>query len=88
MCIFCVFEIVSAFGIFHGALQSHRFPADEPARYVKIKVPFVSPHSPPEWIYARQHGPVYGERGAPILWEQTITPWLESQGFVRRNSKR
>ena len=64
-------------------LQSHRFPADEPARYVKIKVPFVSPHSPPEWIYARQHGPVYGERGAPILWEQTIAPWLESQGFVR-----
>ena len=64
-------------------LQSHRFPADEPARYVKIKVPFVSLHSPPERIYARQHVPVYGERGAPILWKQTIAPLLESQGFVR-----
>ena len=33
--------------------------------------------------YYSQDGPIYGEASAPALWNRTISPWLESQGFVQ-----
>ena len=36
-----------------------------------------------EWMYFKQYGPIYGEASAPVRWETTIAPWLESIGFTR-----
>lgn len=36
-----------------------------------------------ELEYSRQRGPVYGEAGAPVRWENTLAPWLEDEGFTR-----
>ena len=33
--------------------------------------------------YYSQDGPIYGEASAPALWNRTISPWLESQGFTQ-----
>ena len=49
---------------------------DEPPKYLTFKTPLTG-----EQEYYRQLGPIYGENAAPVRWEQTIVPWLESQGF-------
>lgn len=41
-----------------------------------------------EWMYFRQHGPIYGEASAAVRWENTIGPWFEEQGFVRGSNER
>ena len=58
-------------------LQSHRFPP-EIVKYMVFKHPETK-----ELEYSRQRGPVYGEAGAPVRWENTLAPWLEDEGFTR-----
>ena len=58
-------------------LQSHKFP-DGMHKYLSVKDPVKM-----TWRYFEQSGPIYGESSAPIHWENTIAPWLESQGFKR-----
>ena len=36
-----------------------------------------------ETVFFRQHGPLYGEKSAPVLWEETLAPFLESIGLKR-----
>ena len=36
-----------------------------------------------EWELFRQSGPLYGENSAPRRWEDTYSPYLESEGFRR-----
>ena len=38
--------------------------------------------------YYQQSGPIYGEAATPVLWERTIAPWLEDQGFRRGENER
>ena len=59
-------------------LQSNRYPPGDPPRYIKFKDPVAG-----GLLYYRQLGPIYGEAGAPIRWENTLVPWLESIGFDR-----
>ena len=59
-------------------LQSNRYPPGDPPRYIKFKDPVTG-----GLLYYRQLGPIYGEAGAPIRWENTLVPWLESIGFER-----
>ena len=59
-------------------LQSELYGPNERARYIKVKDPFSG-----EWLYFRLLGPMYGQRSAPRRWEDTLAPWLESQGFQR-----
>ena len=59
-------------------LQSELYGPNERARYIKVKDPLSG-----EWLYFRLLGPMYGQRSAPRRWEDTLAPWLESQGFER-----
>jgi len=73
-------------------LQSHRYKPHEPRRYVKFKDPVLK-----EWRYYYLLGPIYGQRSAPIRWEDTIAGWLvndmkfdrgENEPCVYYNSER
>ena len=54
-------------------LQSNKYGPDEPKKYLKFKNPISG-----QWQFYRQLGPIYGENSAPVRWENTIVPWLES----------
>ena len=58
-------------------LQSDKFP-DDVIKYISFKDPVTKAVE-----YFRQTGPVYGEAGAPVRWENTIAPWLIEEGFER-----
>ena len=58
-------------------LQSDKFP-DHIVKYIKFRDPVTKVVE-----YYRQTGPIYGEAGAPVRWENTIAPWLEAEGYVR-----
>ena len=58
-------------------LQSNKFPK-EVIKYISFKDPVTKVVE-----YYRQTGPVYGEAGAPVRWENTIAPWLVEEGFQR-----
>ena len=58
-------------------LQSDKFPPD----IVKSLLMF-NPITL-EWELFRQSGPLYGENSAPRRWEDTYSPYLESEGFRR-----
>jgi hypothetical protein len=39
-------------------------------------------------MYFMQYGPLYGEKSAPMEWEETIAPFIEKLGFTRaKNDK-
>ena len=58
-------------------LQSDPYP-DGQTKLIKFKNPITG-----QWEYWEQSGPIYGEASAPVRWEKTIGPWLESQGFAQ-----
>ena len=58
-------------------LQSNKFP-DNVIKYISFKDPVTKVVE-----YFRQTGPVYGEAGAPVRWENTIAPWLIAEGSER-----
>jgi hypothetical protein len=55
----------------------NKFP-DDIMKYIKFKDPVTGVME-----YYRQTGPVYGEAGAPVRWENTIAPKLQVEGYVR-----
>jgi hypothetical protein len=59
-------------------LQSDPYQASEPRRFIKLKNPRSG-----QCEYYQLITPMYGQRSAPIRWENTLAPWLETQGFVR-----
>ena len=63
-------------------LQPDKFP-DDVIKYISFKDPVTKVVE-----YFRQIGPVYGERGAPVRWENTIAPWLVEEGFERGCNER
>ena len=58
-------------------LQSDLFSPDDPPRYLMLKDPVTKGRR-----YFRQWGVVYGSCSAPRRWQDTLHPWIESQGFV------
>lgn len=62
-------------------LQSNKFPADI-IKYISFKDPVTKVIE-----YFRQTGPIYGEAGAPVRWEQTIAPWLQTEGYLRGDNE-
>ena len=58
-------------------LQSHPFP-EGLVNFIKVLNPITR-----EWMDFRQKSSLYGEKGAPVRWEDTIAPWIESQGSSR-----
>lgn len=72
-----VIDIITAF------LQSHRYDVNEPARWIKLKDPRDG-----KWQYYRLLGPIYGQRSAPVRWEETFAQWLQQQGFTRGENDR
>ena len=63
-------------------LQSHSYP-DGKVKYCKYRDPIDG-----KVVYFRQTGPIYGEAAAPMLWEETVAPWIESLGFERGENER
>ena len=63
-------------------LQSHKFKEGE-VKYVKFFNPITK-----ETMYFKQFGPLYGEKSAPMNWEETIAPFIESLGFTRGENDR
>ena len=59
-------------------LQSIPYGPNEKPRYIKLKDPNTG-----KMLYFRLITPMYGQRSAPRRWEDTLAPWLESQGFTR-----
>ena len=61
-------------------LMSHDYTKDEPVRYVKFREPLEGN----QLRYYRLKGPLYGQKSAPIRWEETLVEWLTSKaGFAR-----
>jgi len=58
-------------------LQSRRYP-NGMVKWICFKHPVTG-----VWHYFRQLGPIYGEASAPVRWEDTVTSWLQEQGFIR-----
>ena len=56
-------------------LQSDKFPPDI------IKSLLMFNPITLEWELFCQSGPLYGENSAPRRWENTYSPYLESEGF-------
>ena len=65
-------------------LQSDPYP-EGTVKYICFKNPLTQ-----KWEYFRQSGPIYGEASAPVRWEQTIGPFLESDkvGLIRGDNER
>ena len=63
-------------------LQSDRYEGGM-VKYVSVKSPITG-----EIEYYEQHGPIYGEASAPVRWERTLIPFLQSQGFVRGDNEK
>ena len=58
-------------------LQSTKYPEGK-VKYVKFNNLITG-----ETMYFKQFGPLYGEKSAPMEWEDTIAPFIESLGFTR-----
>ena len=59
-------------------LQSTPYHSSERPKYIKLKHAITS-----ESIYFRLRTPMYGLRSSPRRWEDTLAPWLVSEGFKR-----
>ena len=62
-------------------LQSDKFPASV-RKFLKMYHPIEL-----KWELFRQLGPLYGENSAPVRWEDTFAPYLESEDFVRGDNE-
>ena len=62
-------------------LQSNKFE-DGKVKYLWYRNPITGCKE-----YFSQDGPIYGEASAPALWNRTISPWLEEQGFVQGDNE-
>jgi len=58
-------------------LQSTKFKNGK-VKYVKVLNPITK-----KMMYFKQFGPLYGEKSAPMEWEETIAPYIVSLGFIR-----
>ena len=62
-------------------LQSDKFPTSV-RKFLKMHRPIKL-----TWELFRQRAPLYGEYAAPIRWEDTFAPYLESENFVRGDNE-
>ena len=58
-------------------LQSDMFPPGSPARYLRLFDPVAG-----KVRFFRQWGVLYGSCSAPRRWQETLHPWIETQGFT------
>ena len=56
-------------------LQSTPYPEGQ-WKYCKYRCNITG-----EWKYYRQISSIYGEKSAPMRWQNTLFPWLEAHGF-------
>ena len=56
-------------------LQSTPYPEGQ-WKYCKYRCNITG-----EWKYYRQISSIYGEKSAPMRWQNTLFPWLEALGF-------
>ena len=71
-------QVIGIADVATAFLRAHKFKEGDPKKYVRLKNPITG-----EIQYFRQMGPLYGERSAPIKWQDTISEWLEANGFER-----
>ena len=69
---------LGAIDISTAFLQSHRYQPHEPIRTIKLWDPTLR-----KYRYYLLLGPMYGQRSAPVRWENTISPWMIEIGFAR-----
>jgi hypothetical protein len=69
---------MGAIDITTAFLQSDPYDTSEPQRFIKLKDPRTG-----VLRYYLLLTPMYGQRSAPVRWENTIAPWLISEGLVR-----
>ena len=58
-------------------LQADKYE-DGQVKYCKYKDPLDG-----KVRYYRQTGCIYGEVSAPMRWQETLAPWIESLGFIQ-----
>ena len=58
-------------------LQSDMFPPGSPARYLRLFDPVAG-----KVRFFRQWGVLYGSCSAPRRWQETLHPWIETEGFT------
>lgn len=63
-------------------LQSDKFPPDI-VKYVQMYNPVARVNE-----VFRQSAPLYGENSAPVRWEDTFAPYLETEGYSRGENER
>jgi hypothetical protein len=63
-------------------LQSDKFP-ESTVKYLTMYNPVSM-----RWEQFRQIGPLYGENSAPVRWEHTYAPYMETEGFTRGDNEK
>ena len=63
-------------------LQSDRYPPHI-VKYVQMYNPVARMNE-----VFKQSAPLYGENSAPVRWEDTFAPYLETEGYVRGENER
>ena len=72
-------EVISNIDISVAFLQAEEYKDTDPHRYVSYK-----PHPTAKTRYYRLKGPIYGMRSASREWYDTISKWLNTNGYVQQ----
>ena len=75
-------DVLSAIDVSVAFLQANPYHKDDVKRYVSYK-----PYSSSETLYYHLRGPIYGMRSGSRLWYNTLSEWLESEGYKKQHNE-
>ena len=75
-------DVLSAIDVSVAFLQANPYHKDDVKMYVSYK-----PYSPSETLYYHLRGPIYGMRSGSRLWYNTLSEWLESEGYKKQHNE-
>ena len=75
-------DVLSSIDVSVAFLQANPYHEDDVKRYVSYK-----PYSSSETLYYHLRGPIYGMRSGSRLWYNTLSEWLESEGYKKQHNE-
>ena len=75
-------DVLSSVDISVAFLQAKEYTDEDRPRYVSYK-----PHPNAKVQYYRLKGPIYGMRSASREWYDTLSEWLESEGYHKQHNE-
>ena len=75
-------DVLSSVDISVAFLQAKEYTEEDRPRYVSYK-----PHPNAKVQYYRLKGPIYGMRSASREWYDTLSEWLESEGYHKQHNE-